>query len=68
MGLPKLTYEQIIDRVEQIGRDIRDPRLGIDEITELYCEAVVLVREGKARLIGVNERVVAGLEVMKQES
>lgn len=59
------TFDQMLVRIEEINQRIHDSRLTVQEKTDLYCEAVELIRLCKKGLVAAHERVMAGRDLME---
>jgi len=58
--LGALTFEQLLERLEEITRRMASGDIGIEAVTDLYEEAGRLHAEATERLEGVRLRLEAG--------
>ncbi len=53
----KLTYEQAMQRIEDIVRQVENNEIGIDSLTEKLKEARALVKQCKEQLYAVDKDI-----------
>ena len=54
----ELTFEQSLDRLEQIVRDLEDAQLGLDEALARYEQGVALIKRCQAHLQKAEQRIL----------
>lgn len=55
--LDALTFEQIVERLEETINRMASGELGIEEVTDLYERAGVLHAAASERLAGIQQRI-----------
>ena len=51
------TFEQAVERLEEIVRSLEAGKAGLDETLRLYEEGIALVRECNEKLDGAEQRI-----------
>jgi exodeoxyribonuclease VII small subunit len=59
VDLDQLTFEALLDRLDQITQQMESRDVGIEAAMSLYEEAAELHRVATARLDGISQRIAA---------